>query len=109
MYLLDNHQLDLIVIVLKNGAGKRTLLKVLTGMIQPARGKVNAHVEAGYFKQVEPPQEIEADPALLGKLNVPRDEGQISGGEQTRKKLAQLFTHYYEALLIDEPTDRKRV
>src|SRR5699024_3330444 len=28
----------------------------------------------------------------------------LSGGEQTKVKLAQLFTHYYEALLIDEPT-----
>lgn len=50
------------------------------------------------------PQETKADPALLGKLNVPSDDEQLSGGEQTRKKLAQLFTHYYESLLIDEPT-----
>src|SRR5690625_4971490 len=98
------HQFDRIGIVGKNGAGKSTLLNLIVGMIQPTKGKVNAHVGCGYFEQVEPPQETEADPALLGKLNVPGDEEQLSGGEQTRKKLAQLFTDYYEALLIDEPT-----
>src|SRR5690625_7712087 len=38
------------------------------------------------------------------KLKVPKVSQQVRGGEQTRKKLAQLFTNYYEALLIDEPT-----
>lgn len=43
-------------------------------------------------------------PLLAGKLAVPKDSQHLSGGEQTRLKLAQLFTHYYESLLIDEPT-----
>ncbi|WP_430298534.1 hypothetical protein [Schinkia azotoformans] len=37
-------------------------------------------------------------------MNVSQYADGLSGGEQTRLKLAQLFTHYYEALLIDEPT-----
>ena len=98
------HQFDRIGIVGKNGAGKSTLLKLLAGNIQPTRGKVKCHVESGYFAQVEAPTHAEADVALLGKLAVPQNSGELSGGEQTRLKLAQLFTHYYETLLIDEPT-----
>lgn len=98
------HQFDRIGIVGKNGAGKSTLLKLLAGIVQPAKGKIHRHIESGYFEQLEAPSTIEADVALLGKLGVPKDSHQLSGGEQTRLKLAQLFTHYYEALLIDEPT-----
>ncbi|WP_338787017.1 Msr family ABC-F type ribosomal protection protein [Metabacillus sp. FJAT-53654] len=98
------HQFDRIGIVGKNGAGKSTILKLLAGMVQPTNGKVHRQVECGYFKQLEAPTATDADPALIGKLAVPKDSDQLSGGEQTRLKLAQLFTHYYEALLIDEPT-----
>ncbi|QCR31146.1 Msr family ABC-F type ribosomal protection protein [Lysinibacillus sp. SGAir0095] len=98
------HQFDRIGIVGKNGVGKSTLLKLLTGHIQPTQGKVNRHVEYGYFEQLEAPNGNEADPRLLGKLQVSKKQDFLSGGEQTRLKLAQVFSHYYECLLIDEPT-----
>lgn len=97
------HQFDRIGIVGKNGAGKSTLLKLLANNIKPTRGTVKLHVEGGYFEQLGPTV-VEADGALLGRLAVPQYSEELSGGEQTRLKLAQLFTHYYEALLIDEPT-----
>src|SRR5699024_8033098 len=101
---LTVHQFDRIGIIGKNGAGKSSLLKLLAGKIQPSSGIVRTYVASGYFEQMEGPTTTEADPALLGKLTVPTDTTALSGGEQTRKKLAQLFTHYHEALLIDEPT-----
>lgn len=98
------HQFDRIGIVGKNGAGKSTMLRLLAGEIEPAKGRVKSHVESTYFKQIEAPTVIEVDPALIGRLSVPTESPQLSGGEQTRLKLAGLFTHYHEALLIDEPT-----
>lgn len=98
------HQFDRIGIVGKNGTGKSTLLKLLAGIVQPTSGNVKRHVEYGLFEQMEAPANAEADPALLGRLAVPNRTDRLSGGEQTRLKLAHMLTHYYEALLIDEPT-----
>lgn len=62
-------------------------------------------IDFGYFKQTESPTYQASDFKLLGQLNVPdRHATQMSGGEQTRLKLAQLFSTYHEGLLIDEPT-----
>lgn len=98
------HQFDRIGIVGKNGVGKSTLLKLLAGKIQSATGTVHRYTNAGYFEQMEMPVANEVDGALLSKLAVPLNHVYLSGGEQTRLKLAELFTHYYETLLIDEPT-----
>lgn len=76
------HQFDRIGIVGKNGAGKSTLLKLLAGIIKPTTGKVNRLVENGYFEQLETPSVRDADPVLLGKLDVPKDSNQLSGGNK---------------------------
>ncbi|WP_145317856.1 Msr family ABC-F type ribosomal protection protein [Paenibacillus xylanexedens] len=101
------HQLDRIGVVGGNGQGKSTLLKLIAGQIQPTAGKVKRYAEFGYLEQVEPPQykgNLEVDGALLSKLAIPQHDQPWSGGEQTRLKLAQMFSHYHEVLLLDEPT-----
>jgi len=98
------HQFDRIGIVGKNGTGKSTLMKLLASKIQPTSGMVNSHVHFGYFEQMEAPTLVEAEAQLVGKLAIPTNSEGLSGGEQTRLKLAQLFSFYEEALLIDEPT-----
>src|SRR5699024_1126515 len=99
------HQFDRIGIVGKNGAGKSSLLKLLAGIVHPSRGIVKCHVDFAYFDQLTTPNESEIDYDLKGKLAIPETEiGNFSGGEQTRLKLARIFSNYHEALLIDEPT-----
>lgn len=102
---LKVHQFDRIGVVGKNGSGKSTLLQLLHQDLQPNKGHVNRLIDFGYFKQTEYPTYQASDFKLLGQLNVPgRHPTQMSGGEQTRLKLAQLFSTYHEGLLIDEPT-----
>ncbi len=96
------HQFDRIGIVGKNGAGKSTLLKLLAGVITPQLGSVMAHVDYYYFEQTTPALEQHyIDITLKHKLQAVNPH---SGGELTRLKLTQTFSHYYEALLLDEPT-----
>ncbi|PLR89991.1 Msr family ABC-F type ribosomal protection protein [Bacillus sp. T33-2] len=99
------HQFDRIGIVGKNGAGKSTLLKLMDGQIKPEKGHVKRFADFAYFDQLASPVEREVDYELAGKLSVPQTEIEnFSGGEQTRLKLAQIFSGYHQGLLIDEPT-----
>ncbi|KMK75278.1 Msr family ABC-F type ribosomal protection protein [Alkalihalobacillus pseudalcaliphilus] len=102
---LSVYQFDRIGIVGKNGSGKSTLLKLLKGEILPTKGHVHRQIDFGYFEQTAPPTEHDADYKMLGLLNINgKSHGHLSGGEQSRLKLAQLFSNYHEGLLLDEPT-----
>jgi len=98
------HQFDRIGIVGKNGVGKSTLLKLLAKKIEPTKGLVKSFADFGYFEQINPPKGNDVDRNLFGKLRIPDQSSHLSGGEQTRLKLAKLFSDYHQALLIDEPT-----
>ncbi|PYZ97578.1 ABC-F type ribosomal protection protein [Alteribacter lacisalsi] len=102
---LSVYQSDRIGIVGNNGSGKSTLLKLLGGLMEPDTGQILWHGEFGYFSQMDAPVTAEADGALLSRFHVPDGSPHLlSGGEQTRLKLASLFSEYREGLLIDEPT-----
>ncbi len=111
----------------RNGAGKSTLLRVLLGDEELDKGEVIRHprLRLGYLRQHDP--FLPGETALEFLL---RDSGQpdwkcgevagqfelkgaylegpvakLSGGWQTRLKLAALLLHEPNLLLLDEPTN----
>lgn len=99
------HQFDRIGIVGKNGAGKSTLLKLMAGQLKVNKGQIRRFIDFAYFDQLNTPEQTGVDFNLKGRLAIPETEiRNFSGGEQTRLKLAQIFSDYHEGLIMDEPT-----
>ena len=117
---------DRLVITGDNGVGKTTLLKILTGRINPDQGTVKpgSAIEIGYL-----PQESELkDEALLSdvkkmnsdvetefrktlnnlgisKTELKKGKNELSPGERSRFILATLIARKPNCIILDEPTN----
>lgn len=111
-----------------NGAGKTSLLRILTGETAADAGttRFGHGVESGYYAQehegisdgidvithmrAASPADDQALRSLLGMFGLPgamafQDAGTLSGGEKTKLALAQLVAGRKNLLLLDEPTN----
>ena len=119
---------DRAAIVGRNGSGKTTVLKMLLGELAPDEGvcKLGASVKVGFLSQhfaINEPKArlidvfrkeigVEEGEArhILAKFmfygpDVFKRIGDLSGGERTRLRLAQLMHQDVNFLVLDEPTN----
>ncbi|WP_051538112.1 ribosomal protection-like ABC-F family protein [Butyrivibrio proteoclasticus] len=90
-----------------NGAGKSTILKILAGELEPTSGKVTRQCTPFYFEQFGTDSDYyDTDYAEAGRMGVGEQIWQenVSGGEDTRIRLAQLFSSPHAVAFLDEPT-----
>ena len=104
------HEGEKIGLVGANGAGKTTLLRLIAGELAPDKGRVARNCELLFFKQFGEEETgtpgTDADGRHLSLLGV-RDRAfreHVSGGEETRLRLAKVFSAERPLLMLDEPT-----
>lgn len=104
---LELYSYDRIGLVGSNGSGKSTLLKILLGEIVIPGCTINRIGEFTYIPQLDDvtlQQEIK-NHALMGKMGINYFAVQhMSGGEETRLKIAQSLSDQVHGIMADEPT-----
>ncbi|MEY2227801.1 ABC-F family ATP-binding cassette domain-containing protein [Streptomyces sp. BF23-19] len=103
-----------------NGVGKSTLLHLLAGELEPARGSVRTPPRVGLLRQDDPRQReprsvVEvfgqecadrvAGHGLLAPADLVRPVRALSAGQRRKLELAHLVARPLDLLLLDEPTN----
>ena len=104
---LEVHEGDKIGLVGLNGSGKSTLLRLINGDLTPDEGRIKLNCTPTYFSQLSDEHINDtADPKELSLFGVQNLEirDTSSGGENTRLRLAELFSQSGTLFLLDEPT-----
>ncbi|AEG60976.1 Msr family ABC-F type ribosomal protection protein [Desulforamulus ruminis] len=103
---LELYDYDRIGLIGSNGAGKSTLLKVLLGEFTPPGCRVKRSGNFAHIPQLEEAHvQCSTDHALFSKLGVNKlDKQNMSGGEETRLKVAQALSCQVHGIFADEPT-----
>ena len=121
---------EVIGVVGRNGDGKSTLLKILTGALEPDSGRVTqtGSVSIGTLSQAEhitpgrtvrdiivdgEPDHVWAADSyrravvteLLADIDLDADTARLSGGERRRVGLVALMLGHHDLLVLDEPTN----
>ncbi|WGT47995.1 ABC-F family ATP-binding cassette domain-containing protein [Tessaracoccus lacteus] len=121
---------DVIGVVGRNGDGKTTLLRILTGDLVPDDGRVtvannasigvltqattgdDAHTVRDWIVGGEPDHvwAAQADKrgvveALLTDIDLDRELGTLSGGERRRVGLVAVLLGHHDLIVLDEPTN----
>ena len=117
---------DRVALIGPNGSGKTSLLRAITGQLQPLRGEIRlgSNVKLGYMAQEQeelPPNQNALQimdgltgwnqteiRSFLSKYLIKGDDvfipaGKLSYGERSRLSLACLVAQGYNFLLLDEP------
>ena len=87
----------------ENGAGKSTLLAILAGELAPDSGVVSRRCPTALIRQTGGETE-DGDARLAAAFRAKSDREGLSGGEQTRLRIAAALSSNAPLLLADEPT-----
>ena len=101
------YQGERIGLVGANGAGKTTLLRVLAGELEPDAGTVRSMCDTHFFRQFSQgidPLELNGKEMKTMRIQDKVWQETVSGGEDTRLRLAWMFSSGKRLVFLDEPT-----